>query len=205
MTKTGQPGKDPSALGGFAERLERHSALTAVCTSPRQLGLLQGLSARAAQALQLARPEHPETQPVKSRGLASLFTGADAAGKTSAVTALGCELGLDVYRVDLTHVVSKHFGETEKNLRRLFDAAAQGAPVLFFDEADALFGKRSEVRNSHDRYANLEIGYFLGRMEAYDGLVILSAARSDGLSEALLDRVETVVEFPPHRDARESP
>jgi len=201
MAKTRQPGKGPRALGGFAERLERHSALTAVCTSPRQLRLFQELSQRAARALQLTRPEQPGAKPGKGGGLASLFTGADAAAKARVAAALGCDLGLDVYRIDLTRVVSKYIGETEKNLRRLFDAGAQGNAILLFDEADALFGNRREVHDSHDRYANLEVGYFLGRMEAYNGPVILSAATSDGLSEALLCRVEPVIEFPAHRPA----
>jgi SpoVK/Ycf46/Vps4 family AAA+-type ATPase len=106
--------------------------------------------------------------------------------------------------VNLSAVVSKYIGETEKNLRCVFDAAESSGAILFFDEAEALFGKRSEVKDSHDRYANLEIGYFLGRMETCNGLAILSARRSEGLSDALLRRVETIVAFPAQKIPRKS-
>ena len=99
-------------------------------------------------------------------GISALFAGDSGTGKTMAAEVIANELGLDLYRIDLSAVVSKYIGETEKNLRRLFDAAEDGGAILFFDEADALFGKRSEVKDSHDRYANIEINYLLQRMEA---------------------------------------
>ena len=107
-------------------------------------------------------------------GISALFAGESGTGKTMAAEVIADELGLDLYRIDLSAVVSKYIGETEKNLRRLFDAAEDGGAILFFDEADALFGKRSEVKDSHDRYANIEINYLLQRMEAYRGLAILA-------------------------------
>src|ERR1051325_10574431 len=106
------------------------------------------------------------------------------------------ELRLDLYRIDLASVVSKYIGETEKNLRRIFDAAEDGGAVLLFDEADALFGKRSEVRDSHDRYANIEVSYLLQRMEAYRGLAILTTNMKTALDPAFLRRLRFVVQFP---------
>jgi SpoVK/Ycf46/Vps4 family AAA+-type ATPase len=106
------------------------------------------------------------------------------------------ELALALYRIDLSAVVSKYIGETEKNLRRLFDAAEQGGAILFFDEADALFGKRSEVNDSHDRYANIEINYLLQRMEAYTGLAILATNMKSALDTAFMRRLRFVVNFP---------
>ena len=107
-------------------------------------------------------------------GISALFAGDSGTGKTMAAEVLANQLRLDLYRIDLSAVVSKYIGETEKNLRRVFDAAEDGGAILFFDEADALFGKRSEVKDSHDRYANIEINYLLQRMEAYRGLAILA-------------------------------
>jgi hypothetical protein len=133
-----------------------------------------------------------------NRGLAfsALFAGASGTGKTLAAEVLANALGLDLYRIDLSSVVSKYIGETEKNLRRVFDAAEDGGAVLFFDEADALFGKRSEVKDSHDRYANIEISYLLQRMEAYRGLAILATNRKGDLDPAFLRRLRFVVNFP---------
>jgi SpoVK/Ycf46/Vps4 family AAA+-type ATPase len=113
-----------------------------------------------------------------------------------AAEVLARELRLDLYRIDLSQVVSKYIGETEKNLRRVFDAADTGGAILLFDEADALFGKRSEVKDSHDRYANIEVSYLLQRMEAYRGLAILTTNRRDDLDDAFLRRIRFVVRFP---------
>ena len=109
---------------------------------------------------------------------------------------LAHELDLDLYRIDLSQVVNKYIGETEKNLRRVFDAAEEGGAILLFDEADALFGKRSEVKDSHDRYANIEVSYLLQRMEAYGGLAILTTNMKSALDPAFLRRLRFVVQFP---------
>src|ERR1041385_3292763 len=106
------------------------------------------------------------------------------------------DLRLNLFRIDLSAVVSKYIGETEKNLRRLFDAAEDGGAILFFDEADALFGKRSEVKDSHDRYANIEINYLLQRIEAYRGLAILTTNMKGAMDKAFLRRLRFVVDFP---------
>ena len=129
-------------------------------------------------------------------GISALFAGSSGTGKTMAAEVLANALSMDLYRIDLSSVVSKYIGETEKNLRRVFDAAEEGGAILFFDEADALFGKRSEVKDSHDRYANIEINYLLQRMESYRGLAVLATNRKGDLDPAFLRRVRFVVNFP---------
>ncbi|MDA8216232.1 MAG: ATP-binding protein [Dehalococcoidales bacterium] len=129
-------------------------------------------------------------------GVTALFAGEPGTGKTMAAEIIAGELGMDLYRIDLSAVVSKYIGETEKNLERIFRAADQGDAVLLFDEADALFGKRSEVRDAHDRYANVEIAYLLQRLEAYDGLAILTTNLRGNVDEAFMRRLDCVLEFP---------
>ena len=129
-------------------------------------------------------------------GISALFAGDSGTGKTMASEVLADELQLDLYRIDLSSVVSKYIGETESNLRRVFDAAEEGGTILLFDEADALFGKRSEVKDSHDRYANIEVSYLLQRMEAYRGLAILTTNMRSALDSAFLRRIRFVVQFP---------
>lgn len=129
-------------------------------------------------------------------GLAVLFSGPPGTGKTMCAEALAKTLELPLYRIDLSQVVNKYIGETEKNLRRLFDAADTSDVMLFFDEADALFGRRTEVRDAHDRFANLEISYLLERMERFKGLAILATNRRKDLDEAFLRRLRFAVDFP---------
>jgi ATPase family associated with various cellular activities (AAA) len=137
------------------------------------------------------------------RGISALFAGPSGTGKTMAAEILARSLQLDLYRVDLAGVVSKYIGETEKNLRRVFDAAERSGAILCFDEADALFGKRSEVKDSHDRYANIEVDYLLQRMEDYRGLAILTTNRKAALDRAFLRRLRFLVDFPfPDADLR---
>ncbi len=129
-------------------------------------------------------------------GISALFAGESGTGKTLAAEVIAHELKLNLYRIDLSQVVSKYIGETEKNLRKLFDAAEDGGTILFFDEADALFGKRSEVKDSHDRFANIEINYLLQRMEAYRGLAILATNMKSALDTAFMRRLRFIVNFP---------
>ncbi len=129
-------------------------------------------------------------------GVAALFCGGSGTGKTMAAEVLACELDLDLYRIDLSSVVSKYIGETEKNLRRVFDAAEDSGAILLFDEADALFGKRSDVKDSHDRYANIEVSYLLQRMEAYRGLAILTTNLKSALDPSFQRRLRFIVHFP---------
>ena len=130
------------------------------------------------------------------KGLNVLFAGPSGTGKTMAAEIMAGELGLDMYKIDLSTVVSKYIGETEKNLARIFAEAETSNAILFFDEADALFGKRSEVRDSHDRYANIEISYLLQRMEEYDGMAILATNLHKNMDEAFVRRMHFTVEFP---------
>jgi ATPase family associated with various cellular activities (AAA) len=132
----------------------------------------------------------------RATGISVLFAGPSGVGKTMAAEAIAKALSLDLYVVDLARVTSKYIGETEKNLRRIFDAAEAGGCVLFFDEADALFGKRSEVKDSHDRYANAEISYLLQRMESFSGLAILATNLKSHLDTAFLRRIRAIVDFP---------
>jgi SpoVK/Ycf46/Vps4 family AAA+-type ATPase len=133
---------------------------------------------------------------VLGRGLTALFAGEPGTGKTMAAQVLARELGLELFRVDLSRVMSKYIGETEKNLARLFDDAQASGAILFFDEADALFGKRSEVKDAHDRYANLEIGYLLQRMEEHTGTTVLATNRVGDLDEAFMRRFHFILNFP---------
>ncbi len=130
------------------------------------------------------------------KGLNILFAGPSGTGKTMAAEIMAGELGLDLYKIDLATVVSKYIGETEKNLARIFAEAETSNAILFFDEADALFGKRSEVRDAHDRYANIEIGYLLQKMEEYEGVVILATNLRKNMDDAFVRRVHCTVEFP---------
>jgi len=132
----------------------------------------------------------------RGKGLSALFAGPSGTGKTMTAEIIAGQLGLDLYQIDLSNVVSKYIGETEKNLGRIFAEAESSNAILFFDEADALFGKRSEVKDAHDRYANIEVGYLLQRMEDYEGVVILATNFRKNMDEAFVRRLHFTVEFP---------
>jgi len=134
--------------------------------------------------------------PRPSMGVVALFAGQSGTGKTLAAEVIAKELGLDLYKIDLSSVVSKYIGETEKNLERIFTAAGAANLVLFFDEADAIFGKRSEVSDAHDRYANIEVAYLLQRLELYDGLVVMATNLQGNIDQAFLRRIHVAVDFP---------
>ena len=136
-------------------------------------------------------------------GYRALFYGPPGTGKTLTATLLGKQTGKDVFRIDLSRVISKYIGETEKNLARLFDKAENKQWILFFDEADALFGKRTNIRDAHDKYANQETAYLLQRIESYNGLVILASNRRTNLDEAFSRRFQAIIHFPmPQPDER---
>jgi ATP-dependent 26S proteasome regulatory subunit len=138
-----------------------------------------------------------------SAGVTMLFAGPPGTGKTMAAEVIATEMGLDLYKIDLSSIISKYIGETEKNLEKIFSEAQSSNAILFFDEADAIFGKRSEVKDAHDRYANIEISYLLQRMEAYDGVTILATNLRANLDEAFTRRLQFAVNFPfPNRDYR---
>jgi hypothetical protein len=157
--------------------------------------ILNQIAAQVAHRFQVYEKWRVSRSINRGLGISVLFSGESGTGKTLAAEVLAKVLDLDLYRIDLSSVVNKYIGETEKNLRRLFDAAEDSGVVLFFDEADALFGKRSEVKDSHDRYANIEINYLLQRLEAYNGLAILATNLKSSLDQAFMRRLRFIVNF----------
>lgn len=172
-----------------------------VLPGPEKMALRQ-IAAQVRQRLKVYDTWGYGARSGSGLGITALFCGDSGTGKTLAAQVMAHELGLDLYRVDLSSVVSKYIGETEKNLKRVFDAAEDSGAVLLFDEADALFGKRSDVKDSHDRYANIEVGYLLQRMEGYRGLAILTTNMRTALDKSFLRRLRFVVQFP-FPDARQ--
>ena len=139
----------------------------------------------------------------QGRGITALFAGDSGTGKTMSAEVIAGELGLDLYVIDLSTVVDKYIGETEKNLDRIFAEADRVNGILLFDEADALFGKRSEVKDARDRYANVEVAYLLQRMERFDGLAILTTNLRANVDEAFVRRLDAIIDFPmPEEDDR---
>jgi len=180
----------------LAHSIEPAATWADIALPEQQLRVLRELAARAASLLQVSQDRQSEIKNLPGGGIIALFAGASGTGKTMAAEVLARDLHLELHRIDLTQVVSKYIGETEKNLSLIFTKAAASGAILFFDEADALFGKRSEVKDSHDRYANIEVSYFLQRAEEYRGLVILASKASIEQPPALPSRIGFVVEFP---------
>jgi SpoVK/Ycf46/Vps4 family AAA+-type ATPase len=183
-------------LEGLAQRIEPSAAWDDLVLPEAQKEILRQIALHVRQRSKVYQTWGFASKGSRGLGISALFAGPSGTGKTMAGEVLANELRLDLYRIDLSQVVSKYIGETEKNLRRVFDAAEGGAAILLFDEADALFGKRTEVKDSHDRYANIEVGYLLQRMEAYRGLAILTTNRKEALDFAFLRRIRFVIEFP---------
>ena len=183
-------------FGQLAERLETTAAWSDLILPPAEHATLRAIAAHLRRRTQVYESWGFAGHGRRGLGVSALFAGPSGTGKTLAAEVLGSELGLSVCRVDLSRVVSKYIGETEKNLRRVFDAAEESGAILLFDEADALFGKRSEVRDSHDRYANIEVSYLLQKMESYRGLAILTTNMKDALDQAFLRRLRFIVKFP---------
>ena len=185
-----------SRLGDLAARLSPGYSFNDLVLPDRQQDLLRSISAYLRHRDRVLSEWGYERTVARTQGLKVLFAGESGTGKTMAAQVLAAELGLDLFRVDLATVVSKYIGETEKNLERIFTAADGSNAILFFDEADALFGKRSEVSDSHDRYANIEVAYLLQRMEAYPGAVILATNFRRNIDDAFVRRLDFVVDFP---------
>lgn len=177
-------------------RIDSHARWDQLVLPPRQLDLLREIVAHVERRAEVYGQWGFGEAGERGLGITALFAGQSGTGKTLAAEVLAGELRLDLYRIDLSAIVNKYIGETEKNLRRVFDAAEAGGAILLFDEADALFGKRGEVKDSHDRYANIEVSYLLQRMEAYRGLAILTTNLKDNLDQAFLRRLRFVVQFP---------
>jgi ATPase family associated with various cellular activities (AAA) len=212
-----EPQEDPSArrdqlwnaclaatrpgLDGLAERIEPKASWDDIVLPEAEMKLLAQIAAQVRNRGRVY--ETGGFAATRSRGLSinALFAGESGTGKTMAAEVLANDLKLSLYRIDLSSVVNKYIGETEKNLRRLFDAAEDGGAILFFDEADALFGKRSEVKDSHDRYANIEINYLLQRLESFSGLAIMATNMKGALDTAFLRRIRFILEFRAHTPA----
>ena len=183
-------------LDELAQRIDAKATWDNLVVPPQEEKLLRQIAAQVSQRAKVYEEWGFSQRMNRGLGISALFAGESGTGKTMAAEVIANELRLNLYRIDLSAVVSKYIGETEKNLRRLFDAAEDGGAILCFDEADALFGKRSEVRDSHDRYANIEINYLLQRMESYRGLAILATNMKSALDTAFLRRLRFIVTFP---------
>jgi SpoVK/Ycf46/Vps4 family AAA+-type ATPase len=183
------------AFGDLAQRLDARARWDDLVVPESVEDVLQQLAAQVRSRRQVLEQWGFSTKYSRGLGVSALFAGPSGTGKTMAAEVLAHELGLELYRVDLSATLSKWIGETEKNLRRIFDAAEDSGAILLFDEADALFGKRTDVRDAHDRYANVEVSYLLQRIEQYSGLAILTTNREDDLDRAFVRRLRYIVRF----------
>ncbi|MEH2161794.1 MAG: ATP-binding protein [Nostoc sp.] len=183
-------------LDELAQRIEPSGDWEDLVLPEAQKQVLRDIVAHVRQRSTVYNNWGFAAKSARGLGISALFAGASGTGKTLGAEVLAQKLRLDLYRIDLSSVVSKYIGETEKNLRRVFDAAEQGGVILLFDEADALFGKRSEVKDARDRYANIEVSYLLQRMESYPGLAVLTTNLKSAIDTAFLRRIRFVVQFP---------
>jgi hypothetical protein len=184
------------ALDTLAQRIPPRAGWHDIVLPEAGLESLRAIAAQVRQQGKVLERWGFAAQTARGLGISALFHGPSGTGKTLAAEVLARDLGLDLWRIDLSQMVSKYIGETEKNLRAIFDAAENTGSILLFDEADALFGRRSDVRDSHDRYANIEISYLLQRIEAYRGLAILTSNLRAHLDTAFLRRITFFVTFP---------
>lgn len=184
------------ALEGLADRIDSTQTWDDLVLPDAQKATLRAIAAQLRQRGRVYDEWGFAAKTPRGLGLSALFHGPSGTGKTMAAEILAHELRLDLYHIDLSRIVSKYIGETEKNLRRVFDAADENGAILLFDEADSLFGTRSEVKDSHDRYANIEVSYLLQRMEAYRGLAILTTNMRNAIDPAFLRRIRFTVSFP---------
>jgi hypothetical protein len=183
-------------LEALAERIVTVATWDDLVLPELQVGMLRQLAAQSRHRMKVYEEWGFAARGRRGLGLSALFSGPSGTGKTLAAEVIASELRLDLYRIDLSAVVSKYIGETEKNLKHVFDAAETGGVLLLFDEADALFGKRAEVKDSHDRYANIEVGYLLQRMESFQGLAILTTNVKSTLDKAFQRRLRFTIDFP---------
>jgi len=189
-------GVEAVRLDALAQRIDPRAGWNDIVLPEAQRSTLRRIAAHVRHRLRVYHDWGFAAKSARGLGISALFAGESGTGKTMAAEVLAKALELELYRIDLSAVVSKYIGETEKNLRQVFDAAEESGAILLFDEADALFGKRSEVKDSHDRYANIEISYLLQRMEAYRGLAILTTNQRSALDSAFQRRLRFVVQFP---------
>ncbi len=194
--------EDSSVLNKLASRIKPQANWKDLTSLPRaEVARLRDIANRVRRSIRVG---HEIARGGRCSGTIVLFSGPTGTGKTMAAEVLARELEVDIYRIGLSKVVSKYIGETEKNLDGIFAAAERASAVLFFDEADALFGKRSEVKDSHDRYANTDVEYLLLRLSEYPGLVILNTNSRKVQDEAFIRRLQFIVKFsPPSQEAKE--
>jgi len=183
-------------LAALAQKMVTRHGWSDIVLTPNALAQLHEICAHLKHRQRVYWDWGFESKLSRGKGLCVLFYGQSGVGKTMAAEVLAHELKLEIYKIDLSTVVSKYIGETEKNLSKIFQEAEDSNAILFFDEADALFGKRSEVKDAHDRYANIEINYLLQRMEEFDGLVVLATNLRGNIDEGFFRRMHFAVDFP---------
>ncbi len=184
------------SLDALAQKLEPRCGWEDLVLPPAEKDYLREIAGHVRQRFKVYETWGFAEKSLNGLGISALFSGPSGTGKTLTAEVLANELLMDLYRIDLSQVISKYIGETEKNLNKVFSAAEHSGAILLFDEADALFGKRSEVKDSHDRYANIEVSYLLQRMESYRGLAILTTNHKEALDSAFMRRLNFVVRFP---------
>lgn len=187
---------EQTRLGNLGQFIQSKAHWDDLILPEQEKNVLQQIAMHVRQRLKVYHDWGFADKGQSGLGISALFSGESGTGKTMAAEVLANELNLDLYRIDLSTVVSKYIGETEKNLSRVFSAAEHNGVILLFDEADALFGKRSDVKDSHDRYANLEVSYLLQRMEAFQGLAILTSNFKNSIDKAFMRRIRFIVQFP---------
>ncbi|MDH4076736.1 MAG: ATP-binding protein [Acidimicrobiia bacterium] len=193
-----------TGIGGLAQQIEPKATWNDLVVPESTTALLRDILHAVRHRSKVYGEWGFANRSSRGLGIGALFAGPSGTGKTMAAEVIAAELELDLFVIDLSSLMDKYIGETEKNLRRVFDAAEAGGAILVFDEADAVFGKRTEVRDSHDRYANVEVSYLLTRMESYRGLAVLTTNRKDALDTAFVRRLRYIVKFPhPHSELRE--
>ena len=182
-------------LENLAQRIESNFSWKDIVLPEFQMEMIKEIAIHLKESYKIYETWGFKNKGLRGLGISALFSGVSGTGKTLAAEILANELKLDLYRIDLSSIVSKYIGETEKNLKHVFDAAEKSGAILLFDEADSLFGKRSEVKDSHDRYANIEVSYLLQRMELYRGLAILTTNFKNLLDSAFLRRIRFIIYF----------
>jgi SpoVK/Ycf46/Vps4 family AAA+-type ATPase len=193
---------DDLPLGRFVTKIEPHATWDDLVLPASELDLLHQIADQVRGRSTADEDWGFKGPKRRGKGARVLFTGASSAGQSTAAEVLAGALGFSLYRIDLSAAVSKYIGETEKNLRRVFDAAEDGAAILFFDEADTLFGKRSEVKDSHDRYANVKVDDLRELFGAFRGVIILAAEAADTLAVEVLGPGWFLVKFDARGQAR---
>ena len=191
-----------SELGKYAEKIDTEFSFDDIVLPEEIIGKLKMIPLHYKHQIEVF-DKWNLNQKIKNRSITALFTGRPGTGKSMAASIVANEIGLDMYRIDLSKVMSKYIGETEKILSEIFNSAENAGCILFFDEADAVFGKRTEIKDAHDRFSNIEISYLLQRIESYDGIVILATNLKRNIDDAFMRRMRFIVDFPfPSRELR---